>query len=693
MIQNDIKILMIDDDEEDFMIVRDIIKETVHHKYSIDWRSSFDSGLAAIAERKHDIYFVDYRLGAKNGLDLIRKAIEIGCEAPLIILTGENNFEIDRKAMEAGAADYMVKGTISGQILESSIRYAISNANHRKEMNELNAALEKRVKSRTTILEETLNKLETSQNELIEAKNKAELAAKIAEEASKAKSHFLSNMSHEIRTPMNAIIGFTKIVLGTDLSEKQREYINAIKVSGDILIVLINDILDLAKVEAGKMTFERSPFSLVDSVSEMLQLFQTKIKEQNLKLVKDYDSRIPKVVMGDSVRLNQIILNLVSNAVKFTKKGQITVGIHLLEESTDKVTIEFSVTDTGIGISEAEQKTIFDKFQQAAGANPIYGGTGLGLAISKQLVEHQGGGIAVKSESNVGSTFSFTLSFDKTDQEAKSVQDNKITYALPDPSTKTIKILVAEDVLANQFLIKTLLGKYGFETDIAGNGRIAIEKVKKHKYDIVLMDLQMPERNGFEVTDYIRNVQKSNVPVIALTADVTTVDVDKCREAGMNDYLSKPIDDKLLYNMIAKYTSQFVENESSEKKKYVKEQNNEKQKLTNSEYLLGLANGNTEALIEIVNAYLEETPQLVNKMKQSIQNSDWDGIRIAAHSLIPCFSLMGIDSKYEAMSRTIEEYAHQKHNMKDIQKLTAEIDLVCKKACEEIKKEFVTVKS
>lgn len=684
---------MIDDDEEDFMIVRDIIKETVLHKYSIDWRPSFDSGLTAIAEKKHDIYLVDYRLGAKNGLDLIKKAIEIGCAAPLIILTGENNFEIDRKAMEAGAADYMVKGTISGQILESSIRYAISNANHRKEMNELNAALEKRVKSRTKILEETLNQLETSQNELIKAKNKAELAAKIAEEASKAKSQFLSNMSHEIRTPMNAIIGFTKIVLGTDLSEKQREYINAIKVSGDILIVLINDILDLAKVEAGKMTFERSPFNLADSVSEMLRLFENKIKDQNLELIKDYDSAIPKVVVGDSVRLNQIILNLVSNAVKFTKKGSITVGIHLLEENTNRVTIKFSVSDTGIGISEAEQKTIFDKFQQAAGANPLYGGTGLGLAISKQLVEYQGGGIAVKSKPNVGSTFIFTLSFDKTDQEAKSVQDNKITYTLPDPSNKTIKILVAEDVLANQFLIKTLLGKYGFDTDIAGNGKIAIEKVKNTKYDIVLMDLQMPERNGFEVTDYIRNVQKSDVPVIALTADVTTVDVEKCREAGMNDYLSKPIDDRLLYSMIAKYTGHPVESKKNKKEVTVKDKKKGIPKLTNSEYLLGLANGSRESLIEIVNAYLEETPQLVNKLKQSINNTDWDGIRISSHSLIPCFSLMGIDTKYETMARNIEEYAKKKGDMENIQKLTAEIDKVCKKACEEIKKEFVTLKT
>ena len=255
-----------------------------------------------------------------------------------------------------------------------------------------------------------------------EAKNNAESATIIAEDATRAaidavnsKQQFLSNMSHEIRTPMNAIIGFTTVLLKTKPTVKQKEYLSAIKVSGDTLIVLINDILDLAKVDAGKMTFEQKPFKMALSISAMLHLFETKIQERNLELVKEYDDKIPEALLGDPTRLHQIILNLVSNAIKFTAKGKITVGVLLLKEDDENATLEFSVTDTGIGIPQDKIKSIFEIFQQASfGTSRLYGGTGLGLTIVKQLVESQGGSIHVTSKVNEGSTFSFILSFHKT---------------------------------------------------------------------------------------------------------------------------------------------------------------------------------------------------------------------------------------------------------------------------------------
>ncbi|HEY5966478.1 MAG TPA: ATP-binding protein, partial [Chitinophagaceae bacterium] len=254
-----------------------------------------------------------------------------------------------------------------------------------------------------------------------EAKGKAETATGIAEDAVKAKQQFLSNMSHEIRTPMNAIIGFTKVLLKTDLSAKQKEYLSAIKLSGDALIVLINDILDLAKVDAGKMTFEQTPFKMVSSISAMLHMFEPKIQEKNLELVKEYDNRIPEVLLGDPVRLHQIILNLLSNAVKFTTKGKITVNVNLLHEDEQKVTIEFAVTDTGIGIPPDKIEKIFENFQQASSrTSRLYGGTGLGLSIVKQLIEPQGGSIRVKSIIDEGSVFSFILNFQKTNAEVES---------------------------------------------------------------------------------------------------------------------------------------------------------------------------------------------------------------------------------------------------------------------------------
>jgi signal transduction histidine kinase/CheY-like chemotaxis protein len=397
-------------------------------------------------------------------------------------------------------------------------------------------------------------KREIANRELQAAKIEAENATKIAEnatiianEAVKAKQQFLSTMSHEIRTPMNAIIGFTKVLLKTDLTTKQNEYLNAIKISGDALIVLINDILDLAKVDAGKMTFERKPFKLAASLSAMLYLFDTKIQEKNLVLIKEYDDRIPDVLVGDAVRLHQIILNLMSNAIKFTTKGRITVSAVLLKEDAQNVTIEFAVKDTGIGITDDKMTKIFDNFQQASSETArLFGGTGLGLAIVKQLVEAQGGKVSVTSKITEGSRFSFTLTFLKTDDTAEFHPE------LIELNTdhKNIKILVVEDMKLNQLLMQTILDDFGFAHDMADNGLIAVEKLKNNDYDIILMDLQMPEMNGFEATEYIRNTLKLTVPIIALTADVTTVDVAKCKTVGMNDYVSKPLDERILYAKI-----------------------------------------------------------------------------------------------------------------------------------------------
>ena len=384
--------------------------------------------------------------------------------------------------------------------------------------------------------------------ELLEAKSKAEIDKEIAVNATIAKQQFLSNMSHEIRTPMNAIVGFTKVLLKTDITEKQKEYLHAIKSSGDTLIVLINDILDLAKVDEGKMSFANAPFKMAESVKVISHLFETKIEENNIALVKEYDTKIPEILLGDVVRLHQILINLLGNAVKFTKKGKITLSIDLLEEDKEKVTLEIKVSDTGIGIPKNKIATIFEKFEQAGSdTSSLYGGTGLGLAIVKQLVEKQGGTIAVESKINKGSIFSFTLSFQKTNTE---IVENASASKDDQTETLPLKILVVEDVKLNQLLLRTILDDFQFEYDIADNGKIAVEKLETNTYDIILMDLQMPIMNGFEATEYIRKTLNLKIPIIALTADVTTVDVEKCRAVGMNDYVSKPLDEEILHRKI-----------------------------------------------------------------------------------------------------------------------------------------------
>ncbi|MEI7594624.1 MAG: PAS domain S-box protein [Bacteroidota bacterium] len=521
-----------------------------------------------------------------------------------------------------------------------------------------------------------------------EAKLKAECATQIAVDAVKAKQQFLSNMSHEIRTPMNAIIGFTKVVLKTELTAKQKEYLTAIKMSGDALIVLINDILDLAKVDAGKMTFEKTPFKMASSISSMLHLFETKIQEKNLLLVKEYDNKIPHVLVGDPVRLHQIILNLVSNAVKFTTNGRITVSVNLLEETDEKATIQFSVSDTGIGIAKEKLTNIFENFQQAtSGTSRIFGGTGLGLAIVKQLVEPQGGSISVKSKLGEGSVFSFILSFQKTNESAE-LESNIDEY---DNDYKNIKVLVVEDIALNQLLMKTLLDDFGFERDIASNGKIAIEKLEHNTYDIILMDLQMPEMNGFEATEYIRNKMKLNIPIIALTADVTTVDLAKCTAVGMNDYIAKPIDERILYSKILSFIKKAspLKSISSEISEIVSEK---RTKSIDLNYLIRRTKSNPELMMEMISLYLEQTPPLIALMKKSLIEKNWESLYIAVHKIIPSFSIIGINPDFESMAKKVQEFASTQKQTEGIQEMVLQIGDVCKQACIELEVEFNKIK-
>ncbi len=417
----------------------------------------------------------------------------------------------------------------------------------------------------------------------------------------------------------------------------------------------------------------------------MIHLFEAKIHEKNLTLIKDYDPNIPKVLSGDPVRLHQVILNMMSNAVKFTSAGNITVKVHLLHEDEKTATIEFAITDTGIGIPENKLDTIFENFQQASsGTTRLYGGTGLGLAIVKQLVEAQGGNIHVISKQGEGSSFCFRLKFKKTDAMAE--QESAIMEL--NSENEGISVLVVEDIALNQLLMKTLLDDFGFEPTIASNGKIAIEKLEENSYDVILMDLQMPEMNGFETTEYIRTKMNSDIPIIALTADVTTSDLAKCTAVGMNDYLAKPVDDRLLYSKIISLVKKTWINHT----RFQIETTAAQPSVINMDYLRQHTKSNEALMTEMISLYLQQTPPLLAVMKHSLETQDWKSLKAAVHKTIPSFIIVGINKDFEDMAWKVQEYAEKQEHTDAIPALVDAIEKVCLQACAELEKELTQFK-
>jgi CheY-like chemotaxis protein len=319
----------------------------------------------------------------------------------------------------------------------------------------------------------------------------------------------------------------------------------------------------------------------------------------------------------------------------------------------------------------------------------MYGGTGLGLAIAKQLVESQGGSISAKSKIDEGSTFSFIMSFQKTNDKVK---ENAETQKTPsETETSNIRVLVVEDIALNQLLMKTLLDDFGFERDIASDGKIAIEKLRNNDYDVILMDLQMPEMDGFEATEYIRNTMNLNIPIIALTANVTTADLEKCKAIGMNDYISKPVEEDILYRKIVdlvKTPSDAKEKSAVYKMIEQKHEKIDKGKYTDLTYLKQRTKSNQKLMLEMISIFLDQTPSIISAMKKSVADKDWPSLYKAVHKLIPSFAIMGISSEFENNAKKVQEYASNQKNIDEIPDLVIQLDSVCTQACEELTEAF-----
>lgn len=389
----------------------------------------------------------------------------------------------------------------------------------------------------------------------INAENDLKDAKILAENAAKTKSDFLSNMSHEIRTPMNAILGMSDLLLEKTKEPESLEYVKSIKYSADNLLVIINDILDFSKIEAGKIVFEDIDFNIHERLLQLKKTFKHKAGEKGLVLDVFIDENVPAMIKGDPYRLNQILFNLVGNSIKFTSKGSVTVYVKRVAAENNKQIFQFKVVDTGIGIPASKLNSIFESFSQAyTDTTRKFGGTGLGLAITKNLTELQSGKIEIESEQDSGTTFTVEIPFNMSNATVKNSTD---MATVENKNLDQLRILVVEDNLMNQYVAKQILSKWNALITVADNGKIAVEKLSTDIFDVVLMDLQMPEMSGYEATAFIRSknttVLNPTIPIIALTADAFAETKRKVLEAGMNDFVTKPFSQEELYVKIIKY--------------------------------------------------------------------------------------------------------------------------------------------
>ncbi len=454
------------------------------------------------------------------------------------------------------------------------------------------------------------------------------LAKKRAEEASQAKELFLASVSHEIRTPLNAIMGMGYLLAKTELNPIQKNYNDTIRVSAENLLAIINDILDMSKISAGKMSIETVGFKLQDLIRNLCNSIRYRAEEKGIGLFTEIDRRIAPILLSDPLRLYQILLNLVTNAIKFTDKGQVEIECNLVIATQATNIIQFRVIDSGKGIDAEKLEKIFEAFSQEDDSiSREYGGTGLGLSISKNLVNLFGGKLEVQSKKSTGTAFTFTIELGIGEEEDIPQKEQEIGRVQLQQGLEGLKLLLVEDHDINIFVATSILAQWNIKPDLAHNGKEAIKALKQQKYDVVLMDIQMPVMGGIEATKIIRKDLKLDVPIVALTANAIKTDVEKYLAVGMNDYISKPFEPALLLKTILKVTNFNLDME----------------KMYDLPKLRTMFHDNEATVRKMLELFVQNTPALLQELHTAHQNQNYNKVKDMAHKIKSSIKILGAE--------------------------------------------------